>query len=81
MNDWRKIPRTDRPYDAYLRGRYVEDECDHNGMYCKCDPPYWLREPTAAERDRWHVSGRVHDGTARDASGAAIRDVLTGEPE
>jgi hypothetical protein len=47
--DWRKIPQIARPYDAYNRGRYVEDGCDHHGPYCKCDPPFHLRASSPAE--------------------------------
>lgn len=46
---WRKVPQRERPYDAYRRARYVVDGCDHNGVLCKCDPPFWLRPSTPAE--------------------------------
>lgn len=50
--DWRKLPREQRPYDAYRRGRYIEDGCDHAGPYCKCDTPFWLRPSTPVEQER-----------------------------
>jgi hypothetical protein len=59
MTDWRKVPRSERPYNAYERARYVEAECEHNGPHCKCDPPMWLREPTPAELSHWPVARRV----------------------
>ena len=39
----------ERQYDAYQRARYIQPGCPHFQGKCKCDPPYWLREPTAAE--------------------------------
>lgn len=51
--DWRKLPLNQRPYDAYINPRYVVAECDHHGPYCKCDPPFWLRESTETERGRY----------------------------
>jgi hypothetical protein len=50
VNDWRKLPIRERPYDAYRKPRYVVDGCDHNGVLCRCDVPYWLRESTPAEK-------------------------------
>lgn len=52
MIDWRKIPVRERPYNAYRRGRYLEPGCDHAGPYCRCDPPYHLRESSPAELAR-----------------------------
>lgn len=42
----------ERPYDSYRRPRYIADGCDHAGPYCKCDPPFWLRESTPLEQAR-----------------------------
>jgi hypothetical protein len=50
VSDWRKIPQSTRPYDAYRRGQYTERDCDHHGPYCKCDTPYWLRESLPIEQ-------------------------------
>lgn len=48
-DDWRRIPQRERPFNAYSRSRYVEQGCDHNGPYCKCDPPFHLRPSSPAE--------------------------------
>jgi hypothetical protein len=49
-DDWRRIPQSERPYDAYRRGRYIEPGCDHAGPYCKCDPAYHLRSSSPSEK-------------------------------
>lgn len=38
--------------DAYQQPRRIQEGCQH-GLGCKCQPPYWLREPSPAERARW----------------------------
>ena len=43
---------TERVVDAYRFARRVQPGCQHQ-LGCKCDPPYWLREPSAAELARW----------------------------
>jgi hypothetical protein len=42
----------DRP-DAYRYARRVKPGCMHQ-LACRCDAPYWLREPTVAELARWY---------------------------
>jgi len=37
--------------DAYRRPRRVAQGCQHQ-LGCRCEPPYWLREPTAIELAR-----------------------------
>jgi len=43
---------TDRIIDAYRYPRRIQPGCQHM-LGCKCDPPYWLRNPTPAELARW----------------------------
>lgn len=45
---------TDRPLDAYTIPRRIQPGCQHQ-LGCKCDPPYWLRDPTPVELTRWFV--------------------------
>jgi hypothetical protein len=41
-----------RMLDAYRYPRRIQPGCQHI-LGCKCDAPYWLREPTPAELERW----------------------------
>jgi hypothetical protein len=41
----------DRP-DAYRYARRIREGCQHQ-LACRCDPPYWLREPSPSELARW----------------------------
>lgn len=69
-DDWRHIPQRERPYNAYRQGRYLVPGCDHNGPYCKCDPPFHLRPSTLAEEaiaDR--IYGMAESKSAFPASG------------
>lgn len=34
--------------NAYSRPRFIAPGCQHR-LGCKCDPPYWLREPSDDE--------------------------------
>ena len=46
---------TDKPpeeLDAWSRPRRVVEGCQHR-MGCRCEPPFWLRLPTAAEDKRF----------------------------
>lgn len=43
-----------RTLDAFRFPRRIQPGCQHQ-LGCKCDPPYWLRQPTAAELARWPV--------------------------
>lgn len=40
--------------NAYARPRQVREGCQHI-LGCRCEPPYWLRLPTATELARWHL--------------------------
>lgn len=42
-----------RMLDAYRYPRRIQPGCQHQ-LGCKCDAPYWLREPTPAELERWY---------------------------
>lgn len=41
-----------RIIDAYRYPRRIRPGCLHQ-LGCKCDPPYWLREPSPQEFARW----------------------------
>jgi len=43
--------RTD--FDAYCHAREVRDGCQHM-LGCRCDVPFWLREPTPAELEHYY---------------------------
>lgn len=43
-----------RPVDGYRYPRKVVEGCQHR-LGCRCDPPMWLREPSAAERKRFFI--------------------------
>lgn len=63
-DDWRRVPRLERAYNAYQRARYVENDCDHHGPYCKCDPPFHLRASTPAEEA---IADRIYGHTLLEA--------------
>lgn len=48
--------------DAYSRPRYVAPGCQHQ-LGCRCDPPFWLREPTPIEDARAEHMRRPFDST------------------
>lgn len=43
-----------RVIDAMRFPRRIQPGCMHQ-LGCKCDPPYWLREPTEQEFARWVI--------------------------
>lgn len=43
----------ERIVDAYQYPRRIQPGCMHQ-LACRCDPPYWLRDPSPAELARWH---------------------------
>ncbi len=38
--------------NAYTKPRQLIEGCEHR-LGCKCDPPFWLRRPSPAEKQRF----------------------------
>lgn len=48
-----------RIIDAYRYPRLVREGCQHQ-MGCRCDPPFWLRNPSEAEQARFVAEAVKH---------------------
>lgn len=47
-----KNRRDPKDLDAYRFPRHVAEGCQHR-LGCRCDVPFWLREPTVREAARF----------------------------